>query len=124
MTTGTGMYRGAQSRLLSGAAADVVVCAYVWASIHTFSPVVMISPSPIVYTYLTSPANRTVLRFRNLGVFNPGYTVVAYARRQATAHIAGDDEGIVTVPDTPPRALTTITVDTLAIRLSPEHRRP
>src|SRR5213080_3394640 len=61
---------GAQSRLLSGAAADVVVCACVWASIHTFSPVVMISPSPIVYTYLTSPANRTMLRFRNLGVFN------------------------------------------------------
>jgi hypothetical protein len=53
----------------------------------------------------------------------------AEARRQATAHIGGDDEGIVTVPDTPPRALgesqggTTITVDTLAIRLSPEHRR-
>jgi hypothetical protein len=48
----------------------------------------------------------------------------AEARRQATAHISGDDEGIVTVPDTPPRALgesqggTTIT-----IRLSPEHRR-
>jgi hypothetical protein len=58
----------------------------------------------------------------------------AEARRQATAqaretHIGGDDEGIMTVPDTPPRALgvsqggTTITVDTLAIRLSPEHRR-
>lgn len=29
---------GAQSRLLRGAAADVVVCAYVWASIHAFSP--------------------------------------------------------------------------------------
>jgi hypothetical protein len=56
----------------------------------------------------------------------------AKARRQATAqatHIGGDDEGIVTVPDTPPRALgesqggTTISVDTLAIRLSPEHHR-
>jgi hypothetical protein len=58
----------------------------------------------------------------------------AKARRQATAqaiatHIGGDDEGIVTVPDTPPRALgesqggTTISVDILAIRLSPEHRR-
>jgi hypothetical protein len=59
----------------------------------------------------------------------------AEARRQATAqaiatHIGGDDEGIiVTVPDTPPRALgesqggTTMTVDTLPIRLSPEHRR-
>ncbi len=53
----------------------------------------------------------------------------AEARRQATAHISGDDEGTVTVPGTPPRALgesqggTTMTVDTLAIRLSPEHRR-
>jgi|ERR1700722_17296379 len=32
------VYRGAQSRLLRGAVADVVVCAYVWASVHTFSP--------------------------------------------------------------------------------------
>ena len=28
---------GAQSRLLRGVAADVHVCAYIWASIHTFS---------------------------------------------------------------------------------------
>jgi hypothetical protein len=58
----------------------------------------------------------------------------AEARRQATAqaiptYISGDAEDTVTVPDTPPRALgesqggTTITVNTLAIRLSPEHRR-
>jgi len=33
-----GVSWGGQSRLLRGAAADVVVCAYVWAPIHTFSP--------------------------------------------------------------------------------------
>jgi len=58
----------------------------------------------------------------------------AKARRRATAqvittHLSGDDEGIITVPDTPPGALrepqsgTTMTVDILAIRLSPEPPR-
>lgn len=57
----------------------------------------------------------------------------AEARQQATTQAkamdigAGGDEGIMAVPDTPLRALnesgTTMPVNTLAIRLSPEHRR-
>ena len=61
--TNSGRFLEEQRRLLRGAVAEVAVYAYV------LDTSVMTSPSP-VYTYLTLPANYTVLRLRKLAVLN------------------------------------------------------